>query len=46
MRQCPVCGVAMQASKSREEMVGFDMFRCLNCDTTIIGAPPPDGSNS
>jgi hypothetical protein len=35
IRHCPVCGIAMQASKSRENLAAFDTFRCLNCDTAI-----------
>jgi transposase-like protein len=35
IRHCPICGVAMQASKSREEAADFDTFQCLSCHTTI-----------
>jgi hypothetical protein len=42
VRHCPVCGVAMLASKSRDNLAEFDTFRCLNCDTIISKpAPPP-----
>jgi hypothetical protein len=47
IRHCPLCGVAMQASRSRESLKNFDTFRCLTCDTTIVEkastgkAPPP-----
>jgi len=43
VRHCPLCGIAMQASKSREELPRFDTFNCLSCETTIIQAqtPPP-----
>lgn len=36
IRHCPVCGIAMQAFKSRENLSDFDTFACLSCDTTII----------
>jgi hypothetical protein len=36
IRHCPLCGVAMQASKSRESLQHFDTFQCLTCDTTIV----------
>jgi hypothetical protein len=36
IRQCPVCGIAMQASKSRENLGDFDTFSCLSCDTMIV----------
>jgi hypothetical protein len=32
---CPVCGVAMLASKSKQDNPTFDTFRCLRCDSTI-----------
>jgi hypothetical protein len=35
VRPCPLCGVAMQASKSRDDIVDFDTFQCLRCETTI-----------
>jgi hypothetical protein len=42
VRHCPVCGVAMVASKSRDDSVEFDTFRCLSCETVISKpAPPP-----
>jgi hypothetical protein len=44
VRHCPVCGITMQASKSREELVHFDTFNCLSCETSIVEAqtrPPP-----
>ena len=28
IRHCPVCRVAMQAAKSRDNLDEFDMFRC------------------
>jgi hypothetical protein len=35
IRHCPVCRIAMQAAKSRNDLVDFDMFRCMTCETTI-----------
>jgi hypothetical protein len=31
----------MQASKSREDLPDFDLFRCLSCGTLIRDAKPP-----
>lgn len=42
IRHCPLCGVAMQASKSREDLKNFDTFRCLTCHTTIVEAAPDE----
>jgi hypothetical protein len=39
IRPCPVCGIAMQAHKSREDRADYDLFRCLSCETTIVRAP-------
>ena len=44
IRPCPVCGIAMQARKSREDRADYDIFHCLNCETTIVRAPPDDKS--
>ena len=36
----------MQASKSRENLIDFDTFACLSCDTTITESrplPPGEG---
>jgi hypothetical protein len=43
VRHCPLCGIAMQAKKSREDLPHFDTFDCLACRTTIVEAPtrPP-----
>jgi hypothetical protein len=49
IRHCPLCGIAMQASKTRENLTDFDLFRCLSCDTTISESrtrPPADDKNS
>jgi hypothetical protein len=39
LRHCPICGIAMQASKTRDDIEHFDCFECLNCHTTIVEAP-------
>jgi hypothetical protein len=41
IRPCPVCSIAMQASKSRDDLQHFDVFECQHCDTTIIEAASP-----
>jgi formate dehydrogenase maturation protein FdhE len=35
IRHCPLCGIAMQASRSHENAAGFDIFQCQTCHTTI-----------
>lgn len=35
IRHCPLCGVAMQASKSDAGLGYYDRFECLACNTTI-----------
>jgi rubredoxin len=47
IRHCPVCGIAMQARKSQENLTHFDVFECQNCDTVIREAkrPPADGGD-
>jgi hypothetical protein len=45
IRHCPVCGIAMQASKSRDDLRNFDIFSCLSCDTTVeVKRRPPEGN--
>jgi hypothetical protein len=41
IRHCPACGIAMQASRSREDLAHFDLFECLSCHTAISEAKPP-----
>jgi hypothetical protein len=41
IRRCPLCGVAVKAGKSQENLADFDTFRCLACDTTIREAKSP-----
>jgi hypothetical protein len=43
IRHCPLCSIAMQASKSDESLPAFDIFRCMNCDSAIRETPsrPP-----
>ena len=40
IRHCPVCGIAMQASKSQENLAHFDKFECLSCRTVIRESKP------
>jgi hypothetical protein len=43
IRHCPVCGIAMVASKPLENMANFDRFECLTCHTLVSeGRPPSD----
>jgi hypothetical protein len=49
IRHCLVCGIAMQASKSREDLPQFDTFECLSCKSMIRETKPPpadDGPNA
>ena len=41
VRHCPLCGIAMQAGKSRDDMERYDTFQCLSCHTTIVEAEQP-----
>jgi len=41
MRHCPICGIAMQASKSQENLTYFDKFECLSCHTVITTEAKP-----
>jgi len=45
IRHCPLCGVAMQASKSRENLAEFDTFHCQTCQTTISEKPRPQAGD-
>jgi hypothetical protein len=40
IRHCPVCGIAMQASKTHENAADFDKFDCLTCHTVILESTP------
>jgi hypothetical protein len=48
IRHCPICGIAMQASKSRDDLADFDIFKCLNCGAEIreSRSPPPGAGGS
>ena len=35
IRHCPLCGVAMQGSRTREDVREFDRFDCQTCHTVI-----------
>jgi hypothetical protein len=41
IRHCLVCGIAMQASKSRADLPDFDTFECLSCQSMIRETKPP-----
>jgi rubredoxin len=45
IRPCPVCGIAMQARKSQENLTRFDVFECQNCDTVIRETRPPPATS-
>jgi len=44
IRHCPVCGIAMHASKSREELADYDTFQCLSCQALIRESKPRSAS--
>ena len=39
LKPCPVCKVAMQASKSDEQASEYDTFTCSNCGAGVILSP-------
>jgi hypothetical protein len=41
IRHCPLCGIAMLAGKSRDDLKNFDTFQCLTCHTTIVETAQP-----
>jgi len=41
IRHCPLCGVAMQGSRTREDARDFDRFDCQTCHTVIELPPRP-----
>ena len=34
-RHCPLCGIAMQASKSADHLPKVNRFECMSCGTLI-----------
>ena len=44
LRHCPVCGLAMVASKAQEGGREVDVFQCLRCGGVIAVAAPAPGS--
>jgi hypothetical protein len=40
LKHCPVCGVAMIASKSHPAAALHDTFTCLSCDTILTTLVP------
>jgi hypothetical protein len=43
VQHCPLCGLAMLGSRSKEDIPHFDTFACLTCGTTMTFAPAPKG---
>jgi hypothetical protein len=47
IRHCPICGVAMQSSRTREDGRDFDRFDCQTCHTVIeLPRPPRDDAQA
>lgn len=44
LRHCPVCGLAMVASKAQEGGREVDVFQCLRCGSVIEVAASAPGS--
>jgi hypothetical protein len=40
IQHCPVCGVAMMGSKSKEDRPRDDVYSCLRCETVVSLAHP------
>lgn len=47
IRACPLCGIAMHASKSQDHLPHFDTFECMTCQTVISLSKrsPPAGDH-
>ena len=41
VKNCPICGLAMLASKSQEDAETYDIFRCLTCQSVVSLTPAP-----
>ena len=39
IRNCPVCAIAMSATKSDAALAEFDTFSCLTCGSVISLVP-------
>jgi hypothetical protein len=37
---CPICGVAIEGSKSHVQAADFDFFECLTCHRASSSVPP------
>jgi hypothetical protein len=49
IKNCPICRLAMVASKSSQDSADFDRFDCLRCQAVISLAPDrakPKGGGS
>lgn len=44
IRHCPLCGIAMLGSKSRDDLTDDDTFQCQSCHTTIVEAAAGGGT--
>jgi hypothetical protein len=45
IRNCPVCAIAMSATKSDAALAEFDTFSCLNCGS-VVSLVPQQKNNS
>jgi hypothetical protein len=45
LKSCPVCGLAMQASRSDLARTGYDTFSCLRCDLVMTYQAKPRGKS-
>ena len=43
VRHCPICRMAMVASKSREDLEKPDTYCCLSCGTEVVETPRQGG---
>lgn len=46
IRTCPLCGIAMQGTKSKESLPHFDTFKCQTCGTTIREIKTNNGAST
>jgi hypothetical protein len=45
LKSCPLCGLAMQASRSDLARAGYDTFSCLRCDLVMTYQAKPRGTS-
>jgi hypothetical protein len=41
LKVCPICRLAMVASKTTPDAASYDTFTCLDCKTVISLSPAP-----